>query len=191
MSLERNRLIGYFISQLNLVNSDTRLLHIAPEKCLFDLFSKKLGKNYVPADKFEEGYSYPAGTRHIDITSMDIDDESFDTVICIHVLEHVVDDHKAISELYRVLKKGGCAILQVPYDAGREHTYEDSSITDPSERKKHFLQSDHVRIYGKDYLQRFIAPGFKIEYGNYVDTIPDEIKGKYVFKQEEIFLLRK
>jgi len=190
-SLERVRLVHYFTQQLNLVNSDTKLLHIAPERCLYNIYSKKLGGNYIPADKFEEVYSYPKGTVEMDITNIQMEDGSVDGIICIHVLEHIQDDQKAIAELYRVLKKGGFAILQVPYEKDRTTTYEDPGITTREDRRKHFGQFDHVRIYGTDFIDRFLEPGFTIEHRNFADTIPAEVKERHVFKQQEIFLLRK
>lgn len=190
-SLERVRLVQKFITDFGLIDKNTRLLHIAPEKALYKVFRKRLGSNYMPADKFEPGYTYPGGTQHVDITAMPFASETMDAVICIHVLEHVQDDAKAISEIYRVLKKGGFAILQVPYDAGRTTTYEDATITSPEERRKHFLQSDHVRIYGRDYLDRFLQPGFTMECGDYSKNLGTATREKYGLKDEEIFLLRK
>jgi len=190
-SLERVRLIQKFITDFQLIDKNTRLLHIAPEKALYKIFRKQLGSNYIPADKFEEGYTYPKSTQHVDITALPYADESMDAVICIHVLEHVQDDAKAIAEIYRVIKKGGFAILQVPYDVDRAATYEDASITSPEERRKHFLQSDHVRIYGRDYLERFLQPGFQVELGDYSKNLGIATREKYGLKDEEIFLLRK
>lgn len=190
-SLERVRLLQYFITDLQLINKDTKLLHVAPEECLFKHLKEKLGSNYIPADKFAEVYTYPEGTVDMDITDIDLKDESVDMVICMHVLEHIQDDKKAISELYRVLKKGGVAILQVPFDKNRQHTYEDASITGHEERRKHFGQFDHVRIYGRDYIDRFVAPGFTIEQEDYANRLDDKVKQRHVFKEQTIFLLRK
>ncbi len=190
-SLERTRLIYRFITELGLVNVSTKLLHVAPEKCLHDVFRRQLGSNYMPVDKFEPGYRYPAGTQNMDITDIPLGDNSIDMVMAIHVLEHIPDDAKAIREIYRVLKPRGVAILQVPYDADRQVTYEDASINTPEARKQHFGQTDHVRIYGVDYIKRFVAPGFTIEYADYAQQISETDKERYVFKQEEIFLLRK
>ncbi|OSZ78519.1 hypothetical protein CAP35_09790 [Chitinophagaceae bacterium IBVUCB1] len=190
-SLERTRLLYYFIQDKGLISASARLLHIAPEQCLYNVFKKQLQTNYLPADKFEAGYSYPPDTLNVDITTLPFEDASLDIVIAIHVLEHVQDDAKALSEIYRVLKTGGSAILQVPYQADREHTYEDVSITTPEARKQYYGQSDHVRIYGRDYIQRFLAAGFSMEYAGYEAALPEQIKERCVFKKEEIFLLRK
>ena len=84
-------------------------------------------------------------------------------VTCNHVLEHIIDDHLAMSELYRVLRPNGWAILQVPISNLLEKTYEDFSITDTKGREEHFGQFDHVRIYGKDYPEKLKSAGFNVE----------------------------
>jgi SAM-dependent methyltransferase len=66
-------------------------------------------------------------------------------------------------ELYRVLKKGGTLIAQVPLEEGRPKTFEDNSITDANERSRVFGQYDHVRVYGQDYYQRLKSVGFSAE----------------------------
>ncbi|RYD59010.1 MAG: class I SAM-dependent methyltransferase [Sphingobacteriales bacterium] len=81
-SLERTRLIYRFITDLKLVKPGTKLLHIAPDACLYHKFDKELGDNYYPGDKFEEGYSYPKKTRPMDVTALDFPDETFDGVVC-------------------------------------------------------------------------------------------------------------
>ena len=63
----------------------------------------------------------------------------------------------AMSELYRVMKKGGQGIFQVPIDYNRKTTYEDFSITSSEDREMAFGQSDHVRWYGLDYRNRFFC----------------------------------
>jgi ubiquinone/menaquinone biosynthesis C-methylase UbiE len=78
-------------------------------------------------------------------------------------LEHITDDKKAMQELYRVLKPGGFGVFQIPQDLNREHTYEDASIQSPEERKKHFGQYDHVRVYGQDYFDKLRTIGFIVE----------------------------
>ena len=87
---------------------------------------------------------------------------TFDVVFCNHVLEHVRDDGRAISEIYRVLKPGGWGILQVPVEPDLLVTLEDWSITTPEERARHFGQNDHVRRYGSDYPEKLRAAGFTV-----------------------------
>jgi len=104
-------------------------------------------------------------TSHIkmDIHNIQFKDNTFDVIFCNHVLEHVDNDLKAMSEIYRVLKKNGWAIIQSPQNWDLETTYENKSIIEPREREKHFGQADHLRIYGKDYGKRLSSIGFTVE----------------------------
>ena len=108
--------------------------------------------------------------------------ESFDIIFCNHVLEHIEDDAKAISELYRVMKPGGWGILQVPMKNSLEQTYEDFTIKDPKERQKHFGQYDHVRWYGMDYFDRLRKAGFETEPNFYSQKFSEEEIKKYYEK---------
>jgi len=123
-----------------------------------DIFIRLNNIDYLTADLNPEQVMVK-----MDITAIQYPDKTFDAILCNHVLEHIPDDRKAMSELHRVLKPGGWAILQVPVSKVLEQTYEDSTITSPQEREKHFGQKDHVRIYGKDYSQRLKEAGFEVE----------------------------
>jgi len=98
-----------------------------------------------------------------DITDMNFGDSCFDFIICNHVLEHIQDDRKVMSELFSVLKLGGEAILQAPISKYNKEAFEDFSIISPEEREKYFGQKDHVRIYGKDYKERLERVGIKLK----------------------------
>jgi predicted SAM-dependent methyltransferase len=91
-----------------------------------------------------------------------------------------------MSELFRVLKPGGMGIFQIPQDLTHETTYEDFSITNPEERKKHFGQYDHVRIYGKDYFNKLRNAGFKVTEVDYSKTISQDLLIKYCLVKGEI-----
>jgi len=97
----------------------------------------------------------------LDITDMNFEDNFFDAIVCNHALDHIVDDQKAICELFRVLKPEGFAILQVPISKNAKNTFEDFAITSPEEREKYYGQKDHVIIYGHDYKRRLESAGFK------------------------------
>jgi SAM-dependent methyltransferase len=190
-SLERTRLLWYFIQKKELLKHKINLLHVAPEKYLYSLFDRNENIDYHPIDLFTKGYSYPPKTVEMDVTDLKFKKESIDGIICMHVLEHVLDDIKALNEFYKVLKPNAWAIIQVPFDKNKAKTYEDTSIVSTTERFKHFGQTDHVRIYGVDFINRFESVGFKVEDWNFQNTISEEIKKAYVFKEEDIFLLRK
>ena len=130
------------------------MLHAAPEYFLKDRLQKSSCINYISTDL--DQYAM----LQMDLTNIYFPDETFDVIYTSHVLEHILDDRKAMRELYRVLKTGGWAILNVPI--GAEVTYEDPSVVDPDERERIFGQWDHVRIYGQDYYDRLRESGFTV-----------------------------
>ncbi len=134
------------------------MLHVAPELCFIDRFESLENLDYITGD-----IESPLAEVKMDVHDIPFENDSFDIVFCNHVLEHVADDFKAMSEIHRVLKPGGWAILQIPFfDPIPDITFEDPSITDPKERDKVFGQDDHVRLYGKDYPERLEQAGFKV-----------------------------
>jgi predicted SAM-dependent methyltransferase len=156
-SLERYRLVYVFLKEkMNFfVSQSKKMLHIAPEPCLEVLFKKTMGDGYMSADLYN-----PNAMIKMDIMDIQEEDEVFDIIYCSHVLEHVSDDRKAMREFFRILKKDGWAILNVPII--RDKTYEDPSIVQPEEREKAFGQNDHVRAYGLDYIDRLKEAGFSV-----------------------------
>ena len=110
---------------------------------------------------------------------MNFEDQSFDLIICNHVLEHIDDDIKALNEIYRVLKSGGVAILQVPINFKKDKTFEDQSITSKKDREKYFGQYDHLREYGLDFKDRVEKAGFDVEMVYYAENFSEEMKFKY------------
>jgi SAM-dependent methyltransferase len=158
-SSDRVRLLYLFMKQkTNLFGGKLKLLHIAPEDQLRNIFLKAPNLDYLTAD-----IDPMKVMQQMDITQINYPENTFDAILCNHVLEHIPDDSKAMSELFRVLKPGGWATLQVPISKSLEKTHEDFSITSSQEREKHFGQKDHVRIYGKDYTNRLREAGFKVE----------------------------
>jgi hypothetical protein len=159
-SNEWHRTMWLFLSRIEpqLVERAQSLLHFAPEPGIERLLRPQISR-YISAD-IDPGVADVA----VDITAMQFDDESFDATICSHVLEHVPDDAAAMSELYRVLRPGGWALVLVPLDRGRAETFEDPSITDPEARKWVFWQEDHVRLYAPDIADRLRAAGFEVEH---------------------------
>ena len=113
---------------------------------------------YVTAD-----LESPLADVKMDIRQMPFETDSFDVLLCNHVLEHIDDEAKALAEIKRVLKPGGWAILQVPVDYQRETTYEDPTVTDPKDREKRFGQYDHLRVHGRDYPRRLQNAGFRVD----------------------------
>jgi SAM-dependent methyltransferase len=159
LSLERHRLIWLYLrNQSDFLTKPRKLLHIAPEQCFYNRFKQFSHIDYITAD-----LESPIADFHFDLHEIPFDENSFDMILCNHVLEHVVDDRKVLSEFFRVLRPGGFAILQVPQDSKRESTFEDPNITDAWQREKYFGQKDHLRVYGLDYPARLRESGFIVE----------------------------
>jgi predicted SAM-dependent methyltransferase len=181
LSLERHRLLWlYLTNETNFFTSKKKVLHMAPEQCFLTRF-RKLNHDYVTAD-----IDSPIADVKADIVNLPFTDNSFDVVLCNHVLEHIQDDTKAMKELFRVMKKGGMGIFQVPQDLNRDVTFEDNSITDPKERAKIFGQYDHVRVYGRDYFDKLRSVGFKVEEVNYSQKVSSELSSRYRLMEGEL-----
>jgi SAM-dependent methyltransferase len=132
--------------------------------------------------------------KRIDVKMSIVDlpfaDDRFDVVLCSHVLEHIEDDRRALSEIHRVMKPHGWAILQTPMDCWRETSLEDPTIDTPELRRKHYWQADHVRLYGRDILQRFSSAGFLPELVP-PDLICDDLETRGLEPWEDLMLVRK
>jgi hypothetical protein len=148
LSLERHRLLWLYLqNETDFFSAKKKVLHFAPEQCFLKRFRKLDNLNYTTTDLLS-----PIADVKADICDLPFEDNSYDTILCNHVLEHIPDDSKAMKELFRVLKPGGYGIFQIPQDLNRETTFEDNTITDKAERAKIFGQYDHVRVYGRDYF---------------------------------------
>ena len=181
LSLERHRLLWlYLTNETDFFTSKKKVLHMAPEQCFLTRF-RKLNHDYKTAD-----LDSPIADVKADIINLPFNDNSFDVIFCNHVLEHVQDDTKAMKELFRVMKKGGMGIFQVPQDLNRNVTFEDNSITDPKKRAKIFGQYDHVRVYGRDYFDKLRSIGFNVEEVNYSQKISSELLSRYRLMEGEL-----
>ncbi|HBH47697.1 MAG TPA: SAM-dependent methyltransferase [Bacteroidales bacterium] len=187
LSLERHRLMWLYLNEkTNFFKENLKVLHVAPEQCFHGKFKHYRNLDYKTAD-----LESPLADYKCDIQNMPFENESFDVVICNHVLEHVPDDKKAMKEIQRILKPKGYAILQVPADFSRKETFEDNSIKDKKERTRIFGQYDHVRVYGTDYPERLRNSGFIIDESNYLDDIPQDEKDKYSLNFKEFMFSSK
>jgi hypothetical protein len=151
-SMERHRQLYLLLGRDAGLLDGAAVLHFAPEECLRELVAAR-ASTYVPAH-------YDDTPASIDIRDLPFADDSFDLVVCAHVLEHVDDDHRALTELRRVLRPDGTALVMVPFVATWPATFEDPTITDPVQRERYFGQYDHVRYYGADVEDRFARVGF-------------------------------
>jgi SAM-dependent methyltransferase len=173
---DRDRLTACYLREmLPRYNGDeqVRLLDIAPSLPLSHIF-EAYPVNRHTADLFTEG-----ADLRVDITNMpEVASDSYDILICSHVLEHVNDDKKALSELYRILKPGGWGVIMVPIILTSDQIDEDPQITDEAERWRRFGQFDHVRLYNKSgFVERMESAGF------FVHQLGVDYFGESLFKQ--------
>jgi len=160
-------------------------LHFAPEIMLQEIFRQYPSLEYVPCDLAPAKYG--PDVIKVNITDIPLEDDFFDVVLCNHVLEHVPDDRKAMTELFRVMKPGGWGVLLVPVDRERETTFEDPSITSPADRLKAYGRKDHVRWYGRDYGDRLRSVGFEVREWDPAADMSEANRNRYGFRMGEWF----
>lgn len=161
-SLARDRRLWQLIEN-SYLTEDIKVLDFSPSRCLYRKW-KKQNASYNATDLSGDFIS----DNQYDITSIPEDDNTFDLILCYHVLEHVADDLSAMKELHRTLKPTGTLFVQTPFKEGE--IYEDYTITSTEDRLRHFGQEDHVRIYSIEGLKsRLIQSGFETEVNQYQD----------------------
>ena len=193
LALERHRLLWLWLVRESDFGRGAmalpKLLHVAPEVALMRKFKTMYAREaerYVTAD-----LESPLADMHFDIQQIPLEDNSFDVVICNHILEHVESDRRALSEIHRILRPGGWAVVMSPVDLQREKTFEDDSITDPKERTRLFGQYDHRRVYGRDYVERLAEVGFEVYDENYRERLSAKEQQLYALPDEHIYIVRK
>ncbi len=170
---DRERLYAYWLKQKLEKQVGLKMIHFAPEHTLSNWIKQNYKFKYETADLMMEGVDHK-----VDMLDMPFEDTSFDAFICSHVLEHVDDDKKAVSELYRILKPNGWGILMAPVCTAITHTQEDKSHTTEEERWRYYGQNDHVRLYSHDgFVEAISSSGFKVY------QLGIEHFGKQIFKK--------
>ena len=193
LSLERHRLLWLWLVRESDIGRGAmalpRLLHIAPEVALMRKFRKMYASTpdrYVTAD-----LESPLADMHFDVQQIPLEAESFDAIICNHIMEHVEDDGKALRELYRILRRGGWGVILSPVELEREKTFEDDTITDPAERTRIFGQYDHRRIYGRDYAARLREAGFEVYDIDYKNELSKAEQELYALPADHLYIVCK
>lgn len=170
-SLERHRLLFLTMQEIGkqVDFSNLSMMHFAPEDFFRDQFRSQFG-NYETADLFMEGVDHK-----VDICDLPFKDESHDLVCASHVLEHIGDDRKAISEVWRILKPGGIALLPVPMVADKTAEYPEAN---PEE---HY----HWRAPGPDYFDKYRERFSKVDEYRSEDFPPEH--QVFVFEDRTIW----
>ena len=187
-SLERHRLLWLYLeNETNIFKEKCKFLEVAPIPKISNRFKQSPNIDYVSID-----LSSPNAMLKMDLTNLSFTDNQFDFTLCYHVMEHVLNDRKAMAEIFRTLKPGGTAIIQVPMDNNLEETYEDPYCIDPQVRLEKFGQNDHVRIYAQDYKNRLVEAGFDVSIVDYcADLDADVIKRMRLSRNEKLYICKK
>ncbi len=186
-SLERHRLIWLYLQKkTDLFVMPYKVLDVAPEEILQHKLRALPNLDYLSID-----LESPLAMKKMDITKLDLPNACYDVIFCNHVFEHIADDRAAMRELRRVLKPNGWAILQTPVDLQRATTDEDPTISDPPERLHRFGQTDHIRIYGRDFFDRLKESGWSVNRERFINTLSrDDVARFALDPNEELFIGR-
>lgn len=162
--MERHRIrYLFFKNRTNFFSANLRVLDVGPEFFLQKIFRSLPNLDYVSADINPDN-----AMLQMDVTAIKFEDNSFDFILCLSVIEHVVNDKKAICELFRVLKHGGYAIIEVPINYDLKETVEFLTKNE----KIHHNKDLHVREYGPDFIDLLKKIGFKIYIINFKKELP-------------------
>lgn len=165
--------------------SGAKILHLAPERHLQRFIRDAKPCDYILGDLYPDRPEI----KKINLQNMPFAVGCFDFVIANHVLEHVHDDLKALSEIHRVLRKGGYAILQTPYSSVLKNIFEDEGINTDVARLHAYGQEDHRRLYGVDIFQRIESSGFSPHVKNHSEIFYESNSGKHGVNEKEPFFL--
>ncbi len=154
-SSERYRALEMVLRRLGPVDGEVRLLEVAPIHTV-QRTAEDLGYTYTSID-----LRSPHAQVHADLCDLPFPDATFDVVVCFHVLEHIREDRRAVTELARIVGRDGQAIVVVPRDDRLSTTFEDPDA-DPADYERLFGQSDHVRWYGTDVADRWRETGVNV-----------------------------
>lgn len=186
-SKDRERLIYLFLKENKLLfknKEKQKVLHIAPEPTLGNILKRQKNIDYISGDLNPD-----KAEKILNVELLPYKDNTFDSIICNHVLEHVTNDNKAMAELFRVLKSGGWAILQVPYAKKLKFTIEDKRIILPKDRETYFGQNDHLRIYSlNEYTAKLKKTGFKVKTLPFAKKLDKKFIKKHSINPDELII---
>ncbi len=160
----------------------TGILHFAPETALGERLQRLAGVSYVTADIVS-----PRVDVHCDAEHLPFADESFDVVLCNHVLQYVHDDHAALSELARVMRPDGWASVLVPFSLEYQ-TVESSSDLPRDERVRRFGPDAPWRLYGLDLSDRLGRSGLALRCERYAANMGHE-STRFGLNSDEFLLI--
>jgi len=159
LSLPRHRLLKAVLDERGQPIRGSRILHVSPKGELgLVRWFRRISSAYVNIDKGGAWNDFSEGNAMVqmDLTRLGFAADSFDFIMCSHVLENIQDDRKAIAEIYRVLAPGGLAALPVQIYGEVTRRIDNPTAED------YF----HVWHPGLDYFARYEEAGFSVHLYN-------------------------
>ncbi|MDP4286254.1 MAG: class I SAM-dependent methyltransferase [Bacteroidota bacterium] len=141
-------LLFLYKKEISGLDTESRVLHFAPEPVFYSIFKNKSFR-YQTTDYILEDVDLPKQ----DVQNLSIADDMYDRILSNHVIEHVQDDIKALSEMYRITKKGGKVIITVPGNFKRARTVYFENLKN----------NGHYRDYGIDFIKKLEKVFNKVE----------------------------
>ncbi|HSJ35520.1 MAG TPA: class I SAM-dependent methyltransferase, partial [Acidimicrobiia bacterium] len=176
----------FLAEKTNLFDDELRIFHVSPKYAVSRRLSRLDNLEYIAGDIANR----PNTTVRMDLTAVPLKSASVDAIICVHVLEHIIEDKAAITEMHRILRPGGWAVISVPLRLDRP-TYEDATIVTAAAREAAFGETTHVRYYGYDFIDRLEAAGFEVALHE-ARAIDDDERDRYgLLDDENIFFCRR
>jgi SAM-dependent methyltransferase len=170
-----------------LFRDEMALIQFAPIPALDRRLREHANIRYLSADLYE-----PEAMVRLDLTHLDLPDECFDIVICMHVLAHISNDRQAMREIFRILRPGGFALITTPLNDELPVTYEDPCIIDPEARDEAYGEWDFVRMYGRDFVDRLQEAGFDVEIVRPCEKLDKPTIQKHgLFPDERVYICRR
>ncbi|WP_185739494.1 class I SAM-dependent methyltransferase [Gramella sp. Hel_I_59] len=183
-SFDRERHLFLYFDKLNMWEklSNSRILHFAPEKNLHQKIEGLKPKKYVMADYVPKSDKI----EMLDATNISYADNSFDFIICNHVLEHIPDYKRAMHEIYRVLASNGVAILQTPYSKVLSSNFEDENLNTEEQRLFFYGEKDHYRIFSEfEFFEDLKNEGFSLDIVKHTSVFSKDVSFYYGVNRKE------
>ncbi|NOU18347.1 MAG: methyltransferase domain-containing protein [Bacteroidales bacterium] len=189
---DRQRHLFMFFDKLNIWEKfrNNKILHFAPQEFKLSEKIEKLNpREYIKADLF----SNDPKIKKIDATRIPFDNNTFDVIICCHVLEHINNYKDAISEIHRVLNINGIAILQTPYSKLLSNNFEDPNINSDDLRLFFYGNNDHCRVLSENvFFKDLQDAGFLLQIARNSDYFSDDDSNYFgVNKNEDLIRVTK
>jgi len=157
------------------LKDNDKVLYINPSEVL---------ESRIKKDKYQFYSTSPDRISHIN-------DEFFDLIIGLHVLDKDKEDMKLLDELNRILKKEGILLIRENIDLELEYSIDEDFLSESNNLRQKFLgHNKAIRCYGRNFLTILIEKGFTVMYHN-PDSQVDNIILKTQLVKDPLFICQK